>query len=57
MVGYDVVIAVCMIAFVALAVLGFAGFRNGDFTGDALVRALRKDLDGTTPEDREAGRS
>jgi len=46
-----------MIAFVALAVLGFAGFRNGDFTGDALVRALRKDLDGTTPEDREAGRS
>jgi hypothetical protein len=28
----------------ALTVLALAGFRNGDFTGEALARALRADL-------------
>ncbi len=40
-----VLIAVSLLVFAALTILGFAGFRNGDWTGEALARALRKDLE------------
>ena len=40
-----VVLAVATAVFTALAVLAVAGFRNGDFTGEALARALRRDLE------------
>lgn len=57
MVGYLVVIGAGTIVIAALAVIGFAGFRNGDFTGEAMARALLKDLKAATPGDREPGRN
>jgi hypothetical protein len=48
--------AVSVIVLAALAVFAFDGFRNGDFTSEALARALRKDLEASAPG-REAGRS
>jgi hypothetical protein len=57
MVGFLVVIGVGVIVLAVLAVIGFAGFKNGDHTGEALARSLRKDLEAATPRDRGAGRS
>ena len=45
MASFLITVAVSAIAFAALAVLARAGFRNGDFSGEALTRALRKDLE------------
>lgn len=56
MVGYLVVSAGSVIVLAAVIIFAFDGFRNGDFTGEALARALRKDLE-VTPGDRGAGRS
>lgn len=46
---------VLALVLAGLIVLAFAGFRNGDFTGEALARALRADLEaaaGDAGEDR-----
>jgi hypothetical protein len=51
-----VAVAASVIVLAALAIFAFDGFRNGDFTGEALYRALRKDLE-TTPPGRAAGRN
>jgi hypothetical protein len=32
--------------------LAYTGFRNGDWTGEALARALRRDLSDADGEDR-----
>jgi hypothetical protein len=53
-----VAIAVSVIVLAGLAVFAFDGFRNGDFTGEALARALREDLKAAAKRwDRGAGRS
>ncbi|MGH3206659.1 MAG: hypothetical protein ACRDNO_02735 [Trebonia sp.] len=53
MAGFLIAIAVSAIVLAALTVLALAGFRNGDYTGEALARALRKDLEaGATQNDR-----
>jgi hypothetical protein len=58
MVSFLVVIGVCVIGLAVLAFVAFAGFRNGDFTGDALARVLREDLEAAARRwDRGAGRS
>jgi len=48
-------IGVLAVVLAGLVVFAFEGFRNGDFTGEALARALRKDLEaaaGDAGEDR-----
>lgn len=57
MVGYLAVAAALVVVLAAVVVFAFDGFRNGDFTGEALARALRKDLKAATPRGRGAGRS
>jgi hypothetical protein len=52
-----VAIVISVIVLAGLAVFAFDGFRNGDFTGEALARALREDLTAATRRDRGAGRS
>lgn len=37
--------AVSTVVFAALGVPAVAGFRNGDFTGEAHARALQRDLE------------
>jgi hypothetical protein len=44
MVSYFLWIGVLAIVLAGLIVFAFDGFRNGDFTGAALARALRQDL-------------
>jgi hypothetical protein len=57
-VGYLAVAAALVVVLAAVAVFAFDGFRNGDFTGEALARALREDLQqAATRWDRGAGRS
>jgi hypothetical protein len=41
------------IVLAGLVVLAFAGFRNGDFSGEALARALRADLEAAASETGE----
>ena len=58
MVGFLIVIGVGVIVLALLAIIALAGFRNGDFTGDALARVLREDLEAAARRwDRGAGRS
>ena len=45
MANLGVVIAATALLIAAGAFLGWAGFRNGDYTGEALARALRKELE------------
>ena len=55
MLNYFLWIGVLLIVLAGLAVFAFDGFRNGDFTGAALARALEKDLEeaaGAAGEDR-----
>lgn len=40
-----IVIAANALVIAAGAFMGWLGFRNGDYTGEALARALRKDLE------------
>jgi hypothetical protein len=51
-VSYFLWIGVLAIVLAGLIVFAFDGFRNGDFTGEALARALRKDLAAAAGEDR-----
>jgi hypothetical protein len=39
------VIAAAAVTLAAAVVLTWAGFRNGDWSGEGLARALRKDLE------------
>jgi hypothetical protein len=39
------VAVVSAVVFVALAALAVDGFKRGDFSGEALARALQKDLE------------
>jgi hypothetical protein len=43
--SYLVAIAVSVVVLAAMSLLAYAGFRNGDWTGEALARSLRRDLD------------
>lgn len=43
-------VAVSAGVFIALAFLAVDGFRKGDFSGDSLARALRKDLEEAAAE-------
>jgi hypothetical protein len=44
---------VTAVVFVALAALAVDGFKRGDFSGEALARALQKDLEaGAAENDR-----
>jgi hypothetical protein len=55
MLTYFLWIGLPLIVLAGLIVYAFDGFRNGDFTGEALARALRKDLEaaaGQAGEDR-----
>jgi hypothetical protein len=45
MASFLIAIAVSAIVLAALTVPALAGFRNGDFAGEALARALRADLE------------
>jgi hypothetical protein len=52
---YFLWIGLPVIGLAGLIGYAFDGFRNGDFTGEALARALRKDLEaaaGQAGEDR-----
>jgi hypothetical protein len=49
---YFLTIGLLLIVLAGLIVYALDGFRNGDFTGHALARALRKDLEAAA---REAG--
>jgi hypothetical protein len=47
------VAVVSAVVFTALAALAVDGFRRGDFSGEALARALQKDLEaGAAEQDR-----
>jgi hypothetical protein len=46
-------IGVLAVVLAGLLVFAFEGFRNGDFTGEALARALRKDLEAAAGDARE----
>ena len=55
MLSFFLWIGVLAVVLAGLVVFAFEGFRNGDFTGEALARALRKDLEaaaGDAGEDR-----
>jgi hypothetical protein len=52
MADFLIAIAVSAIVLAALTVLALAGFRNGDFTGEALARALRADLEAAAQNER-----
>jgi hypothetical protein len=55
MLTYFLWIGLLLIVLAGLIVYAFDGFRNGDFTGEALARALAKDLEaaaGEAGEDR-----
>jgi hypothetical protein len=55
MLTYFLWFAVLLIVVAGLVVFAFDGFRNGDFTGDALARTLQAHLAaaaGETGEDR-----
>jgi len=55
LVGYLALAAALVVMLVALALFAFDGFRNGDFTGEALARALHRDLaEAARRWDREA---
>jgi len=45
MLSYFLWIGVPLLLLAGVIVLAFAGFRNGDFSGEALARALRADLE------------
>ena len=45
MATFLLVIALGGAVLVGLMIVALAGFRNGDFTGEALARALRQDLE------------
>jgi hypothetical protein len=45
-----IVIAAGAVTLAAALVLTWAGFRNGDWSGEALARALRKDLERAAAE-------
>jgi hypothetical protein len=45
------VIAAGAVAIAAAIILTWAGFRNGDWTGEALARSLRKHLEQAAAED------
>jgi hypothetical protein len=45
MADFFIVIAAGAIVIAAGAFLTWAGFRNGDWTGEALARALRRELE------------
>lgn len=48
-------IGVLAIVLAGLIVFAFNGFRNGDFSGEALARALREDLKAAAGETGETG--
>jgi hypothetical protein len=48
--SFLIAVGASAIALAALTLLALAGFRNGDFTGEALARALRKDLEAAAAE-------
>jgi hypothetical protein len=48
--SFLIAIAAVAIVLAAFTALALAGFRNGDFTGEALARALRKDLEAAAAE-------
>lgn len=53
MAGFFVTVIVGAIVLVALAALAVDGLRRGDHTGEALARALQKDLEaGAAEHDR-----
>lgn len=61
MAGFFIVIAAGAVAIAAAIILTWAGFRNGDWTGEALARTLRADLEkgaaenGRVPPPRRPG--
>jgi hypothetical protein len=50
MASFLIAVAMSAIVLAACTALALAGFRNGDFTGEALARALRKDLEAAAAE-------
>jgi hypothetical protein len=50
--GFFIVIAAGAVAIAAAIILTWAGFRNGDWTGEALARVLRADLEKGAAENR-----
>jgi len=45
MLTYFLCVGLLLIVLAGLIGYAFDGFRNGDFTGETLARALRKDLE------------
>jgi hypothetical protein len=50
MADFFLTVAISAGVFIALAFLALDGFRRGDFSGEQLARALRKDLEAATTE-------
>jgi hypothetical protein len=50
MASFLIAIAASAIVLAGLTVVALTGFRNGDFTGEALARALRADLEAAAAE-------
>jgi hypothetical protein len=51
MASFVIVMAAAAVVLAAAVILTWAGFRNGDWTGEALARSLRKDLEQAAAED------